>query len=358
MATVKQSLFWCFTINNPTEEDDPRLWPGVQFLAFQLEKGESGTPHYQGYVVFSKRIRLSGLKKINPRANWGARIATHEKALHYVTKPHPNCQCEHCLKCTPESRLDGPWVQGEPPLPTEPGKRNDVLALKESLDSGMSMPEIADKHFPLFLRYNRSIQEYYHLKEPKRNFRTMVTISYGVPGTGKTRRLHELFPNAYWKAHGGKWWDDYHGEEHVIIDDFYGWIAFSKMLKLLDRYPLRVETKCGRVQFRSKFIHFTSNRPWEQWWKCIRNNSTWQRAFDRRVDLILRYTDINEPPIIEKCSEEGDFLQYLFVPDNTVVPNLSSSSSSSSSSSGPSTPFTSPVEPPVPLDEDPTYHDY
>lgn len=43
---------WCFTVNNPddTPEEFLELFavPGVKYLVFQKEKGDSGTPHYQG----------------------------------------------------------------------------------------------------------------------------------------------------------------------------------------------------------------------------------------------------------------------------------------------------------------------
>ena len=42
-------------------------------------------------------------------------------------------------------------------------------------------------------------------------------------------------------------------------DDFYGWIKFDEMLRLLDRYPLLVETKGGTTHFTSRFMY----RDWE-----------------------------------------------------------------------------------------------
>ena len=44
---------WMFTVNNPTEIMDPSGWDRISAAAWQLEMGENGTPHYQGYVTFS-----------------------------------------------------------------------------------------------------------------------------------------------------------------------------------------------------------------------------------------------------------------------------------------------------------------
>ena len=59
--------YWMFTINNPTEEDNPKLWQFVEYMIFQVEKGEEGTVHLQGYVCFKKQMRLSACKKVSVR---------------------------------------------------------------------------------------------------------------------------------------------------------------------------------------------------------------------------------------------------------------------------------------------------
>lgn len=39
-----------------------------------------------------------------------------------------------------------------------------------------------------------------------------------MPGTGKTRRAHEDFPDHFQKL-ATKWWDNYQGQEAVVLDD-------------------------------------------------------------------------------------------------------------------------------------------
>lgn len=52
---------WCFTLNNPTEEERSSIVLKLEELSTLYiigdEVGESGTPHLQGYVEFSKKIR-------------------------------------------------------------------------------------------------------------------------------------------------------------------------------------------------------------------------------------------------------------------------------------------------------------
>lgn len=81
-----------FTINNPTDEDDPKTWKGVKYCVWQKERGvggaadgaastaDAGTVHLQGYVMFNSNRRLNGLKKINARAHWERRMGTHAQA--------------------------------------------------------------------------------------------------------------------------------------------------------------------------------------------------------------------------------------------------------------------------------------
>lgn len=58
---------WCFTLNNPTDDEDQAIGSAgdrddVEYLVFGRETGESGTPHLQGYVIFTSAIRLSTVK--------------------------------------------------------------------------------------------------------------------------------------------------------------------------------------------------------------------------------------------------------------------------------------------------------
>jgi len=66
---------WMFTINNPDDTDDPNAWE-VKYVVWQLEEGESGTPHYQGYVELEKVSRLAAMKKLSLKAHWEKRMGT------------------------------------------------------------------------------------------------------------------------------------------------------------------------------------------------------------------------------------------------------------------------------------------
>lgn len=270
----KYSKYWMFTENNPTDDQAPLTWEGVDFVVWQKEKGESGTPHLQGYVVFVKQKRLTGLKKINGRCDWQSRVGSHEQAKHYCSKPHQGCTCAHCTKAVGQ-RLAGPWVHGEESEGLRAqGKRSDLLALKRALDDGLTERQIASgEHFPVWAKYGKVVQRYRRLTMPQRDWLTEVVVYWGEPGIGKTSRArYEAGPDAFWLSKPGgqtTWWDDYDGQEVVVIDEFYGWIARDLMCRLCDRYPLNVETKGGSTRFLAKKIIITSNIHPQYWWPRV-----------------------------------------------------------------------------------------
>ena len=112
---------------------------------------------------------------------------------------------------------------------------------------------------------------YQLLHQERRSWKTEVFIIYGPTGTGKTSAAWAMAPQAYLlppqqSSSGTGWWDGYNGEADIIIDEFYGWLRYSFMLQLLDRYPLRVEFKGGSYNFVGRRIILTSNQPPSAWY--------------------------------------------------------------------------------------------
>jgi len=63
------SKHWCFTLNNYTAGEEQLLADilesdHVEYGIYGHETGEAGTPHLQGYVVFSQRKRLAQVKAL------------------------------------------------------------------------------------------------------------------------------------------------------------------------------------------------------------------------------------------------------------------------------------------------------
>ena len=81
---------WCFTLNNPTEEEvrNLKVLPrGIQYLIWQEERGENGTLHLQGYFESVQRVTVQWLKNnFNGRAHFEVRHGTQEEACAYCRK--------------------------------------------------------------------------------------------------------------------------------------------------------------------------------------------------------------------------------------------------------------------------------
>jgi len=264
---------WCFTENNPTGLIDWSLNDSlerVRYAVYQHEVGENGTPHFQGYVEFNKPVRLSYCRTLIPGAHWETRKGTRDQARNYAMKE--------------ETRMDGPYEYGDWTGGGQ-GQRTDVQALKALIDDGASLVQIWDEQPTMFLRYLRSIQTAQMLKCPQRTWKTEVHVLYGPTNTGKTRFVMDNYgptSRLYFKQKS-IWWDGYIGQENVILDDFYGWLPYDELLRLLDRYPLTVQTKGSQTQFLAKRIFLTSNTHPIKWYSNAKILGQID-SFIRRVD--------------------------------------------------------------------------
>lgn len=274
---MSQSKYWCFTLNNYNENEetaiastftDPEEDPLLVYVVYGRETGENGTRHLQGYLELSKRQRLTGVRRLPglQRAHFEPRRGSASQAIAYCRK-------------------DGEVVTFGERVPIEQGRRNDLQALKETLDSGVALSTVADEHFGSFLRYEKSIRSYSNLRRPSRTWKTEIVVYWGPTGTGKTRRAMELSNGNAWIYSSDGWFDGYDGDENVIFDDFGGHeFKLTYLLKLLDRYPMRVRVKGGFVSWVPRKIFITSNHRPEDWYQ---NASHLHReALMRRLETI------------------------------------------------------------------------
>lgn len=143
--------------------------------------------------------------------------------------------------------------------------------IRKSLQEGKSMLDIANSHFGSFIRYERGFRSYRSMTMGQRSWQTKSEVLWGPPGSGKSKfAWEEGGPDAFWvsKPNGNRaFWDGYEGQDTVVLDEFYGWLPYGFMCRLLDRYPLRVETKGSSVPFLAKRIIITSNVDPVQWYK-------------------------------------------------------------------------------------------
>lgn len=270
---MSRGFYWCFTLNNPLDDHGPlpETWPDMNLLVYQQESGEEGTLHFQGYVEFSKTKRISTLKNINKHCHWEQRKGSRIQAIKY------------CMKEDTRIPDTNPVVIGKlPDLDEEDAKakkEKTSLLVKRLIDEGKQDLDIANEYFGYYMQSYRGIAQYRLLLSSERDFKTMVTVIVGPTGTGKSSWCAKYLKDPFWKTRG-EWWDGYHNQGVVIIDEFYGWIKYDECLRLLDRYPYRVQVKGGYVQFNSKLIFITSNKEPTEWYPNVQDKAPLIRRID------------------------------------------------------------------------------
>ena len=258
------SRAWCFTENNPTRTN---LFPdglpaNVKYVVYQLERGEQGTPHLQGFIYLKKQQRMAWLKRIESRTAEGDSFHVFERAHLIASRGSPEQNKTYCTKA--EGRLEGPWELGE--LPKGQGERTDLAEAARGL---MLHGDIRQIDPAVFLKYASGCLKLAALAPPPRRDGLKIITIVGPTGIGKSYSVHDLFPDIYVVNMGnsGLWWDGYTGQPAVMFEEFKGQVQLQKMLQILDPYPLRLEIKGGLVPARFTVVFITSNYEPDKWYR-------------------------------------------------------------------------------------------
>lgn len=279
---------WVFTLNNFTEEDQVHLQNFgdnelIRYLVFGRESGERGTPHLQGYISWRDRRSLDYCRNaISPRAHFEVMRGTPAQASVYCKK-------------------EGDFEEfGE--LPGGRGSRSDLQSALVAVKSGISRVDLIEQHSLAYARAGRMLSEYQLLNAPGRDWETFVSVYWGETGIGKTRKAFEEAARPYIHP-GGSWFDGYDGHSDVIFDDFGGSeFKITYLLKLLDRYQMRVPIKGGFVQWVPRKIWITSNYSPDAWFPNAKDEHV--RALKRRFSKVVRFRRLSSVLAVDDAEEE------------------------------------------------------
>lgn len=283
---MSRQRHWCWTWNNyPEDLPTQETLPDTKYLIYGKEVGESGTPHLQGYVEFTKPKRLAWLKRRLPKVHWEARKGTRDQARDY------------CMK-DGDFHEFGPWG-------TSQGKRSDLEEVKTAIEDGATETDIAESHFGVWCKYPNAVRSYIRMRQKPRDFKTEVHVCWGDTGTGKSYVTSQLTHKPY-KLTNSKWWDGYDGVSDVIIDEFSGWLPVGVFLQLTDRSDYKVEVKGGMVNFAPKRIFITSHDNPEDWYPLDR----WPEI-ERRITTLKHFSNAGAHGtevrvILDRTSDEPD----------------------------------------------------
>ncbi len=250
---------WVFTINNPTEEDavDP---DDFEYIIAANEVGEQGTKHIQGYCVFKTRKRLSGAKKLFPRAHLEIVQGTPKEASDYCKKGEQSKDEWSRLGTKgPNYGLHSDFVEwGTLPLTGGQSNKRRWERAFNSAKSGDfdSIPkDMLCRYYASFKR----IRQDNPIKPDDLRSHHNVWIT-GKTGVGKSRYAREHYPDYFDKA-PNKWFIGYKDQENILLDDlepdqckYLSWY----LKRWADLYSFPMESKGGGMQIRPMRVVVTS----------------------------------------------------------------------------------------------------
>lgn len=265
-AARLKSRDWVLTVFDLKAVDALKHENSVYLVVGPEEKcPTTGRKHRHGFIQFR-----------NPRALRALKAIRDLETVHFEPrKGSPSEAREYCLK------EGAPLVEsGSLKQRAAQGKRSDLLEVSNLIMSKASISQVALKFPVQFIKYHKGISALVEVKSvqesaPDRNI--FVLCLWGKAGVGKTRWVYRNFPlSSFFKVTASSctsnlWFDGYSQEEILLIDDFNGWIKYTSLLAILDRYPLIVQRKGTNTCANWKFVVITSNVCPRDWYPGVPN---------------------------------------------------------------------------------------
>lgn len=158
------SRSYVFTLNNPeefdvdstTDEDHPlcqefQELSHLRYAVYQYELGETYTPHFQGYLEFSRPTRIAAIKIGQLAfAHFETRKGTRHQARDYSSKP--------------EGRVAGPWHFGT--WTGGQGARTDLEDATAALLASRNLRDVALQHPTSFVKFHGGLAKLLEITRP------------------------------------------------------------------------------------------------------------------------------------------------------------------------------------------------
>lgn len=245
---------WCYTWNNPTEPpgficEEDKLY---EICGKEHFGAADGTPHYQGYIEFPKRLRLATLKKrYGNKISWRIAKGTAAQNKTYCSKEDP-----------------APYEYGAPQAYEDKHARFMLLAKDRNYAA------ILEEDPAYYVRHNSAIKSASGMLASKPIALTWEEGNSpnlwitGLPGTGKSWYADHHFgeEDTYAIKPLAKWWPGYAGQATIHIED----VELSQGKEILgilkhygDKKAFMIEDKGTTAWIRPQRIIVTSNHGME-----------------------------------------------------------------------------------------------
>jgi len=285
---VKQGRRFVFTINNYHADDI--AWFKTQtehnMLIAAEEVGEEGTAHIQGAMAWTTAARF-----LQVQTWWNERYEGANQNCKIWVRNMKGSVKQSQQYCSKEGNVIISYNK------LQQGDRQDLKDLWEDIQRGKRWKGLIedDEHRGTAARYHKFTDRAIALAEesnadPNRTVRVMVI--YGEAGLGKSGGPKKAFGKDLFQPIVGTntvWFERYNGQTVLMLDDFYGGIKYSFLMKLLDRGTLSVEMKGSSASAQWTKVIITSNVHPSEWYKNVQD----QQGLKRRCtesDGIWRLT--------------------------------------------------------------------
>ena len=306
-----QSRKWLLTINNPDDyELDHNAVKNTlhlfnpDYFCLVDEIATTGTKHMHIFIYSKSPIRFSTLKNRFP-------VAHIDKANGSVTENRDYLRKEGKWQGSDKEQtnlIDTFEEVGDVPKPVDENSP-DMSALIEEIENGLDTYEIIKLH----PKYAFRIKEIDTLRQTVlsnmfREKKRQVTVYYvyGKSGTGKTRGIYQKHRapdicriTAYRRSIGINF-DSYHGQSVLVFEEFASQIPIEDMLNYLDIYPLMLPARFNDKVACYDTVYITSNISLGEQYSEVQHYKpeTW-KAFLRRINFLVEYTDVNTYTVTE-----------------------------------------------------------
>jgi len=288
---------WCFTINSGKQASEEVLKGiyeslfalkekplGIGYMVYQLERGEEGTLHIQGYIEYDKKDK-NGKSLERTKTILGCTWAHLEGAMGNEQQCTAYCTKE-------ESRVSGPIIWGTP----RPGQgyRSDLVALSEKIKGGSNLHQLKEENAVDIIKYSKGIKELKFLvdkENSKHREDIKVEVYVGDAGSGKTYKAFKENEDSIYRLSKGNnanlWFDGYDGEKCLLIEEFDGYIRIDVLFQILDHYQYKIEMKGASTYANWTKVILTSNIPVDKWYPSILPEH--EKALLRRLTKVLQF---------------------------------------------------------------------
>lgn len=263
----------------------------------QRESGEkTGYEHWQVYIHrSSSAIKFSTLKNKFSKAHLEQRKGSHSSAFWY-------CQKE-------DTFLGDRFNTGleEPPQPKD--GLSGASTLEELHQLVLDGSSTVDE---LLTGSHKSVAHWRGLREVegvlmKKRFATKTRVLdvhyiYGGAGVGKTHWVYEKegYKNVYSPGSYKNPWDNYSGQEALLLDEFNGQIEFEFLLKVLDKYPLLLPARYSDRWAGYDRVYIISNLSLNEMYPAVQSDPARWRQWDALLRRINHYSEMVERGVLEE----------------------------------------------------------